>query len=275
MQTPTELLELAIQYSPWLILAGIAVYLVARMGVGGYKFVTGKEWLPAGWYNRAQITRRTGLYVIGGGIVFWLLGLTYNQGNTPSTDFVTLPETTTQSQSPAETSSEQQTITTTIESDLSPRELEAMVHDEINTVRVNNDLSRLLFDDDLAEIARYHSQDMAEQNYFAHESPTGETVEDRYQQFNYNCRVSTGGNRYTTGGENILYTYYQTPIRTGTGEAYYETPSELVAGVVNQWMNSEGHRENILRSYWNNEGIGVYIDEEESQSRIYVTQNFC
>lgn len=40
-------------------------------------------------------------------------------------------------------------------------------------------------------------------------------------------------------------------------------------------MNSSGHRENILRSYWNTEGVGVAVAEEGGKTRVYATRNFC
>jgi uncharacterized protein YkwD len=40
-------------------------------------------------------------------------------------------------------------------------------------------------------------------------------------------------------------------------------------------MNSTGHRENILRPFWESEGIGVAIEDVNGQTRVYATQNFC
>ena len=37
-------------------------------------------------------------------------------------------------------------------------------------------------------------------------------------------------------------------------------------------MNSDGHRENVLASRWNSEGIGIYVTDE---NKVYATQNFC
>ncbi|WP_172824880.1 CAP domain-containing protein [Halorientalis sp. IM1011] len=144
--------------------------------------------------------------------------------------------------------------------------LEQRIHAEINSVRDDHGLPPISFDTDLRKIARYHSKDMADNEYFAHEAPNGETVEDRYAKFDYSCRGS---------GENILYTYYEERIDTKQGEVYHSSPDELAEGVVTQWMNSPGHRENILRSRWNREGVGVYVTETEEGTRVYVTQNFC
>lgn len=154
--------------------------------------------------------------------------------------------------------------------------VEQLVHEEINNVRRERGLTPLSFDEDLRKIARYHSEDMATSGYFAHTAPNGETVEDRYQQFGYQCQVRTGGNQYATDGENIAKTYYQATIALDNGStAYYDSPEALADGVVRQWMNSEGHRKNLLKPYWENEGIGVKIAEEDGETAVYITQNFC
>jgi uncharacterized protein YkwD len=77
----------------------------------------------------------------------------------------------------------------------------------------------------------------------------------------YGCRVPAGGNRYLTGAENIAYRTTRYTNETDIGEA-----------IVAQWMNSQGHRENILEPAWGNEGIGVTV---APGGEVYATQNFC
>lgn len=156
--------------------------------------------------------------------------------------------------------------------ELSTNELQQHIHSNVNSERTERSLGDLNYDSQLEEIARYHSKDMAQNDYFAHDSPSGETLEDRYEKFGYDCRVSAGGNRFYSGAENIAYSYYEEPIEGGE---YYDSPEELAEGVVDQWMNSRGHRENILMPSWRNEGIGVYVEEVPEGTRVYVTQNFC
>lgn len=155
---------------------------------------------------------------------------------------------------------------------LSRERVEEQIHVKINVERSEAGLSNLSFDSQLVEIARYHSEDMAERDYFAHESPEGEDFSDRYNQHGYECKVPAGGNTYYTGAENIAYTYYQEPL---VGGDYHDSPKELAEGVVQQWMDSPGHRRNILTEEWRNEGIGVSITETSEGTRVYVTQNFC
>lgn len=150
--------------------------------------------------------------------------------------------------------------------------LEHLIHREINRQRTNRALSNLSYDRDLAEIAAYHSRDMANNSYFAHTAPDGETMPKRYARFGYDCRADMGDGRYATGGENIAKTYYHEQLTNGR---YYSTLEELAKGIVEQWMNSPPHRENILRPYWNAEGIGVDVVETENGTAVYATQNFC
>lgn len=159
--------------------------------------------------------------------------------------------------------------------ELNGTHLEYLVHRGINERRAAHGKSNLSFDTELRSIARYHSADMARQDYFGHVSPDGETLSDRYRKFDYQCRVPIGGFRYATGGGNVLYTYYDTPVRTGNHTVRYDTPRELARGIVNGWMNSTEHRKNLLKPYWNREGIGIYIEQVGGRTRVYATQNFC
>lgn len=160
--------------------------------------------------------------------------------------------------------------------DLNRTEIEYLVHKEINDRRQNRGLQPLSFDTKLRTIARYHSRDMGDQQYFSHTAPDDETMEDRYEKYGYSCRVSMSGGQYATGAENIAYTYaHENVVRENGDRVYYSNEKELAQGLVNQWMNSTGHRKNILRDYWQNEGIGVYVIEIEGKTRVYATQNFC
>ena len=161
------------------------------------------------------------------------------------------------------------------ESEVNRTEVEYAIHAEINEVRRDRGLSTLSFDTELRRPARYHSEDMAEEGYFAHEAPDGGTFGDRYEKFGYTCRVDAGGNRYATGGENIAQTWFEERIRTDGGTEYYGNTSELAEGIVEQWMNSPGHRKNILRPYWENEALGVYLTGKDGKTAVYATQNFC
>jgi len=159
-------------------------------------------------------------------------------------------------------------------SDLNESQAEKLIHQKVNEERSERGLERLEYSQKLEEIAKYHSNDMVERNYYAHKGPNGESMSNRYEKFNYNCRVSEGGftDRYYTGAENIDKTFWRQNLASSTGISYIDNEKKLAEHVVSQWMNSQGHRENILKPYWNYEGIGV---SKSSTEEILVTQNFC
>jgi uncharacterized protein YkwD len=157
-------------------------------------------------------------------------------------------------------------------SDLDRGRVERRVHHHVNQRRADHGLAELEFDTDLREIARYHSEDMATNDYFSHTSPSGETMSDRYDEFGYDCRADAGDGTYYTGSENIAYTYYDRRVQTDDGVVRYTNADELAQGIVTGWMNSRGHRENILTEAWDDEGIGIVVTGE---GKVYATQNFC
>ncbi|WP_135363337.1 CAP domain-containing protein [Halosimplex halophilum] len=154
--------------------------------------------------------------------------------------------------------------------------IERAIHDRVNEIRRDRDLPALAYDAELAEIATYYSRRMATEEFFAHTGPDGQTLLDRYDRFGYDCRVDTGGQRYVTGGENLAYTYAYTPVETEDGVVSYDgNETRIARGIVEGWMNSPGHRENLLRPYWNREGVGVVLDPENGKTQVVATQNFC
>jgi uncharacterized protein YkwD len=139
---------------------------------------------------------------------------------------------------------------------------EADIEEEIVALvkenRRERDVARLNHDPGLREIARYHSQDMAESGYVAHENPeTGETMEDRYAKFQYSC---------STPGENVFHAKF---------EGYSFSESEIASRTVEAWLDSQQHRELMLSSRFEAGGVGVEIVEEGRTTHVYVTQNFC
>jgi len=141
------------------------------------------------------------------------------------------------------------TTTATSELDRATR-AEQLIHQRVNAVREERGLSTLGYSSTLAEIAKDHSKDMAENNYFSHTNQQGLEAGDRYDRHGVDCAA----------GENI-FRYSATWIG----------PEELAKTAVDAWMDSPGHRENILRSRFDREGIGVVYGDEW----VYVTQDFC
>lgn len=114
----------------------------------------------------------------------------------------------------------------------------------VNQQRAANGLGALTVNASLANMARVKSQDMITNNYFAHQSPTYGSPFDMMKQF---------GISFTAAGENIAY------------------GQPTAQSVMDAWMNSPGHRANILNSSYTQIGVGAV---KNSNGTIYWTQEF-
>ena len=99
----------------------------------------------------------------------------------------------------------------------------------INAERTKNGLSELKFSEELLKVARDKAKDLVDNNYFSHNSPTYGSPFDMMKSY---------GITYKTAGENIA-------------------GNSTLQGAVTAWMNSEGHRANILSNAYNYTGIGI------------------
>ncbi len=104
----------------------------------------------------------------------------------------------------------------------------------INSKREEAGVQKLKLDDELCKLAQQKAEDMVTNDYFAHESPTYGTPFEMMKNNNI---------EYMTAGENIA--------------GYID-----VEGSVNAWMNSQGHKDNILSNGYNYTGIGVAKSEK-------------
>jgi len=142
-------------------------------------------------------------------------------------------------------------------------QIEHKVHQLINEERKSNGLSALEFAEDLSLVSKLHSLDMSANKFFSHENLDGQTPTDRGADLKYYC-IKIKGIYVTSGiGENIFM--------INSTNTFWHQPDEIAKRAVNGWMNSEGHRKNILNVEYELEGIGVII----SDSSIHITQNFC
>lgn len=160
-------------------------------------------------------------------------------------------------------------LTETIESEpIDYGDMESAILTCTNEERENYGLKPLIWDDKLASIARDHSEDMAENNFFSHINLRGEDPTDRAVRYGYPIRKSLGGGWYSEGiAENIG----KMPTGQVVGIGYVANNADSIARAqVASWMESTGHRENILNSQYDRIGIGVAYD-----GLYYVaTQNF-
>ncbi|MBW4696468.1 MAG: CAP domain-containing protein [Aphanocapsa lilacina HA4352-LM1] len=125
-------------------------------------------------------------------------------------------------------------------------QMEERIVRDINAIRGRGNLAPLKPNAKLAQVARSYSRLMAEQNFFSHTGPKGDSVADR---------VRSAGVFYLVVGENLAY----------VGGS--KRPVEIA---VRGWMKSPGHRENILRPVYMETGVGGW----KKGNRIYFTQVF-
>ena len=117
---------------------------------------------------------------------------------------------------------------------------EKEVFDLINKQRADNGLGKLIIDEELQRVARIKAQDMVNNNYFSHTSPTYGSPFDMLNSF----KIS-----YKTAGENIA-------------------GNQNNSSAVTAWMNSPGHKANILNGNFEYTGIGVVNGSK--YGKIYV-----
>ena len=187
--------------------------------------------------------------------------VTKQPNQTPETE--TTPDIVTSKTSTTE-SVETEQVAETPTNDV--RALEQQIHYLINYVRQQSGLPSLTWDDTLWAIALNHSRDMAVRNYFNHVSPEGYDIKDRYQLGGFIVDVGWAENIFQCS--QIKRTWYINgiPVRNE-----YYTQEEIAQLTVQSWMESPGHRKNILTPDWKREGIGIAISVS---GQVYVTQNF-
>lgn len=118
----------------------------------------------------------------------------------------------------------------------------------VNNRRQKSRLGQLEWDSDLAKMARRYSEEMARGNFFSHYDKRGRSVSDR---------AEISGIRGIRGiGENL---FFCNGIDDFSGVA------------LKSWLNSSGHRKNMLNPEWTATGIGIASDRS---GKIYVTQVF-
>jgi uncharacterized protein YkwD len=121
----------------------------------------------------------------------------------------------------------------------------------VNKARAEHKLPPLQLGKEINAAAKYHAADMLRRNFYDHTSPEGKTVADRYQ--------SAGGSRWKITAENIA--------RCIGCDVSAKTVEDLQRG----WMNSKGHRENILRQGIAQFGFSIV---GEAGRPLYAVQTF-
>lgn len=126
--------------------------------------------------------------------------------------------------------------------------VEREVFARINAERLKNDLPELEWSENVAAVARLHSQDMAREKFFSHRGSDGSMVDDRADRM--------GLGLWRSIGENIAY------MRG------FDDPAGLA---VSKWLQSAAHRKNLLGPNWKESAVGVSITADGT---YYVTEVF-
>lgn len=136
--------------------------------------------------------------------------------------------------------------------DSSPSSLVELLHSLTNQSREQNDLTALVFDTRLSELAKRRSEEMIRLRYFSHTSPSGCDLK---------CRLEDSDYMTLTWGENLAEsTSYQ-----------MMSQDELAKMFTQKWLQSAGHRDNLLSAKFTHQGIGV----AKTANRIVVTVIFA
>ncbi|MBD2354027.1 CAP domain-containing protein [Tolypothrix sp. FACHB-123] len=113
-------------------------------------------------------------------------------------------------------------------------QVESQIRQQINQVRQKNGLQPLQNNEKLAQVARKYSRQMIEENFFSHTGIDGSTLSQR---------VRAGNISYWIIGENLFRS---------------KNISQPVSPAVEGWLESPGHRANILRPVFRETGVGVW-----------------
>lgn len=114
-----------------------------------------------------------------------------------------------------------------------------LIYAEVNDIRQSSGLQPLRWNGNVANVARQHSQNMANNNFFSHADPQGNTALER---------LLNAGVRFNLVAENLALNDYA---------------PDPVAIAIKGWLDSPGHRQNMLRVEVTDTGVGVVRQGEE------------
>ncbi len=128
-------------------------------------------------------------------------------------------------------------------------QIEQMIFNKVNEERAKAGVAPLSYSNTMQKYARIKSEDMGVRKYFSHEDPNGQLI---------TAKMKADGVSYNAWGENIAYL------------GGYSGDSNIANQFMTNWMNSSGHRANILSPNFTSIGVGVY----KIGNTYYATQEF-
>jgi uncharacterized protein YkwD len=155
-------------------------------------------------------------------------------------------------------------------------EVAEATHIAVNAARAEAKLLPLAYDRELAAIALRHARDMAERRYFDHSSPEGETLTERMVRGRYRCEIVLPSGRMLTGAENLAMIPWAPAVvalKNGGRRAAETRDARAVAQeAVRGWLDSPGHRANLLHAHLRSEGLGIWVGRN---GQVLLVQVFC
>nr|WP_319540406.1 CAP domain-containing protein [uncultured Methanospirillum sp.] len=139
-------------------------------------------------------------------------------------------------------------------------EVARLIFSMTNNVRSSNNVTPLIWDDDLAMLAVTYTDRMITQRFFSHTDPDGHDQSDRAKAAGYNTVKEIEGGARIGVAENIAYV--GTGNVAGYGYVNPTDPESIAKGVMTGWMKSKGHRENILDPLASKIGVGLSYNGE-------------
>ena len=181
---------------------------------------------------------------------------------------IALPEATNSDREPAQTSTAMGSQRFPGGGALNGSEIESWVIEFTNQERTDAGLRPLSHDSAISGIARSHSENMARLNLLEHEIG-GRDPTDRALAAGYNCRAYSRDGSYSYGLSENIFEY---------PSGYHRDSEAMAQSLVQGWMRSPGHRENILDADARRIGVGVAIQESIEygfgSETVFATQNF-
>ncbi|AIF53854.1 CAP domain-containing protein [Pelosinus sp. UFO1] len=179
--------------------------------------------------------------LVNGALALGLIALVSSHGG--SKGDVSTPSKSTTSTTGNTTTTTGNTTTTTPAATTGTAANEKLAFDLLNADRAKNGLAPLKLNSQLTKLGENYAKDMIQRNFFAHTDPDGKSPFDR---------MANAGISYKSAGENLAINTNVTTAETA-------------------FMNSSGHRANILNSSYTDVGVGVAYD---SKGSAYVVQEF-
>jgi len=153
--------------------------------------------------------------------------------------------------------------------------LQSMIHRKVNLKRKKHGLPLYQYDKELEKLALSHSADMALKQYFAHINQEGENPTQRAVRMGIEVEIQRDGKIQVGIAENLFMcskmktvSYYLEGGIKKVSKQWHDEES-LTDMIVDGWMNSPGHRKNMLSETLRSEGLGLSISDD---LKVYASQ---